>query len=165
MKYLSLILSLTFIQALSAQTKYTEFCGNVFCVDLPAGFNVKDYPENSTDNETYEVTKKGVKFINISASIESRYDMDASINNIQDWYQYILKKRPEISYKLQKDNWFVVSGVDPETGNVFYWKKIWQGEFISDLYIEYPKSKKDQIEPYLGAIAKSFIIHWEETGE
>jgi hypothetical protein len=162
MRYLQFILFILLSNSTEGQTNLKEFCGNVFCIHLPSDFKVTEpYSENNSDHEVYDVSKKGAKFMTITASIESRFSLDDSINTIQDWYQDILKKRPEISYKMQKDNWFIVSGIDPKSGNVFYWKKIWKGEFISDLYIDYPKSKKDEIEPYLSSIAKSFVIHWE----
>lgn len=142
---------------LTAQTKYAPLCGNTFCVDIPSTFKIEEpYDDNNLDHETYIASINGYKFIEINGLLASRFDMDISIENISDWYQHILKIHPEITYKMQKDNWFVVSGVDPESGNIYYWKKIWEGEYVRDLYISYPKSRKSEIEPFIGTIAKSF---------
>lgn len=167
-KTLSLLFLLVSAGIAAAQTQpqvqYKKHCKNVFCVELPTSFKVSGYPDNDADHESYTVTVKGFEMIELNATIESRIDFEEPIDNIQEWYQYSLKKHPEATYKMQKDNWFVLSGVT-EKGDIYYWKKIWQGEFICDMYIEYPKSKKADIEPYLSKIAKSLTIHWVESGQ
>jgi hypothetical protein len=68
----------------------------------------------------------------------------------------ITKSELEISYKTQKGNWFVISGVNKDNGNIVYWKRVSGNSFISDLHIEYPKEGESEISPFISKISKSF---------
>jgi hypothetical protein len=68
----------------------------------------------------------------------------------------IKKSELEISYKTQKGNWFVISGINKDNGNIVYWKRVSGNNFISDIHIEYPKGRESEISPYIAKISNSF---------
>jgi len=116
---------------------------------------INEYPDdNNPDVCDYIVkTKFGLKLIEIHSLINSRFEF----NTVQDLYKEALSKSKfNIIYKIQKSNWFVISGIKKENGNIVYWKRVAGANFISDLYIEYSKSQKNEIEPFLTKISTSF---------
>jgi hypothetical protein len=65
----------------------------------------------------------------------------------------------EITYKAFNGNWFVVSGYEGQ--NVFYLKQILKkdalkNEIFLTFTIEYPKSRKNILDPVIAKVAKSF---------
>jgi len=65
----------------------------------------------------------------------------------------------KITYKAFNGNWFVISGYEGQ--NVFYLKQILKNDELKNeifltLTIEYPKSKKNILDPVTAIIAKSF---------
>lgn len=126
-----------------------------FSVSLPSGWKMEEMWEGSLDFCDYEVkAKDGTKILELHALLNSRFDA----GSITDLYAAALESsKLEIIYKLQKQNWFVISGIDKKTKNIVYWKRIWGEHYVSDLYLDYPKNKETEIAPYIGRIAKSFI--------
>lgn len=157
----TLILSLQIIYAQSSNenVQYKKYTPCSFTVSLPVHFKlVNEYPDDvSPDNCDYIVkTKSGLKLIEIHSLLNSRFEF----NTIQDLYKNaISKSKLNIVYKVQKGNWFVISGTEKTNGNIVYWKRVFGDNFISDLYIEYPKSQKKEIEPFLSKISTSFTPH------
>ena len=62
----------------------------------------------------------------------------------------------EITYNMIGSDFFVISGINKENGNIVYWKRILAAEFVKDLHIEYNQSRKPDIEKYISRISKSF---------
>jgi hypothetical protein len=59
-----------------------------------------------------------------------------------------------VTYKLLKNNWFVVSGT--VSNRVFYQKTILVDDTFKTFRIEYPESQKDAFDKITGEIARSF---------
>jgi len=78
-------------------------------------------------------------------------------STIDEFYDAALKaSKNKITYKVKKETFFILSGIDDKK-NIYYWKRSLGENFLSDLYIEYPPSKKKLIEPYLAIISNSFV--------
>lgn len=126
-----------------------------FTVSLPSNFKVQPmYDDKSSDYCDYSVnTKDGFEIIQLHSLLSSRFEF----SSIKELYEAALSKSElNISYKAQKGNWFVISGIKKENGNTVYWKRVSGNSFISDLHIEYPKSRESEIAPYIAAISSSF---------
>ena len=126
-----------------------------FSVSLPSNFKLLPmYDDKSPDYCDYSVnTKDGLEIIQIHSMLSSRFEISA----IKDLYTNAIKKSElEISYKTQKGNWFVISGINKDNGNIVYWKRVSGNNFISDLHIEYPKGRESEISPYIAKISNSF---------
>jgi hypothetical protein len=125
-----------------------------FSVSLPISWNMEEMNEASLDYCNYEVTlPDGFKAIELHALTNSRFNW----NNIQDLYNASLKAvEMDITYKTQKDNWFVISGIDKKTKHIVCWKRVLGEIYVSDLSIEYPKSREAEIAPFIGRISNSF---------
>lgn len=122
-----------------------------FSVNLPTSFqSVLVY--SSPDYCDYETSVDNVKIIEFTSLNISRFSSDGVV----DLYAKAIESTEiKISYKIQKNNWFIISGTD-SIGNIVYWKRVVGDNFVSDLYIEYNDANKDDIEPYIGEIARSF---------
>lgn len=59
-----------------------------------------------------------------------------------------------VTYKLLKNNWFVVSGY--MGGRVFYQKTIYRNDEFLTFRIDYPEEQKKVFDPITSAIARSF---------
>jgi hypothetical protein len=124
-------------------------------VDLPEHLQlVKENSKPSIDYGDYNIIlEDGYVIGEIHSLTNGRFLLDT----ITDFYESA-QNNPSItiSYKAQSDNWFVVSGTNKETGNIIYWKRIVSEPYISDLEFEYPPKRRQEIEPYLGRISRSF---------
>jgi len=125
--------------------------GDLFTAKIPSTF-VCDKLDSSPDYSRYQSSSKGIKMIEFNSLNISRFES----SDAQHLYNQAVKSSSlKISYKIQKSNWFIISGTK-ENGNIVYWKRVVGDNFISDLYIEYNSSNKNIIEPYIGEISRSF---------
>lgn len=137
------------------EVSYTHHSPCLFEVSLPSTMKLEAmYDDVSSDYCDYHVKgKPGDLFLEFHSLLNSRYEYD----NIKDLYEIALKTtKLDINYKAQKGNWFVISGTNKSNGNTVYWKRVWGEMYVSDLHIEYPKSKASEIEPSIGTISNSF---------
>ncbi|MFN8263765.1 MAG: hypothetical protein U0T07_09585 [Chitinophagales bacterium] len=145
-----------FSQNSNASTQYKKHTPCTFSVSLPIQFKlINEYPgDNNPDICDYLVkTKSGLSLIKLSSLIMSRFEFIT----IKDFYKEAINKSDlNIVYKIQKANWFVISGTKKNNGNIVYWKRVVSANFVSDLYIEYTQSQKKEIEPFLSKISTSF---------
>lgn len=138
-----------------SEVGFTSHTPCSFSVSLPLHFNLQPMEEeDNLDYCDYTVkTKDGFEIIELHSLISSRFDM----SSIKELYQAAINEsKLDISYKIQKGNWFVISGTNKENGNIVYWKRVSGNHFISDLHIEYPKSRESEIAPYISPISNSF---------
>ncbi len=122
-------------------------------IKLPSNFEMKKSSPSSPDFSDYTVTiVDEFEPIEIHSLNKSRFDAIY----IKDFYVRAIKKSElNITYKIQRNNWFIISGVK-SNGNIVYWKRVLGANFISDLYISYPPNRKSLIEPYIATISNSF---------
>ena len=140
-----------------AQVNYTSHHPCTFDIQLPTSFIFEDaFPED----DNLDICNYYVKWSNneILFEVNSNNASRFEYSTMPELYDAAIKNNKlDISYKTQKKNWFVISGINKENKKIVYWKRVLGETFISDLYIEYPSSSKDLIEPYIGTISKSFI--------
>ena len=124
-------------------------------IRLPVNFKMRPmYEETSPDYCDYTVsTADGSELIELHSLLNSRF----KYTDIKGLYDAAIENSElHITYKTKKANWFVISGIDKQNGNIVYWKRIAGENFISDLHIEYPFNRKSEIEPYIATISQSF---------
>jgi hypothetical protein len=137
------------------EVTYKSHTPCTFSVSLPSDFKLQPmYDDKSSDYCDYSVkTKDGFEIIQLHSLLSSRFEF----SSIKELYDAAIKKSElDITYKAQKGNWFVISGTKKENGNTVYWKRISGISFISDLHIEYPKSRESEIASYIATISNSF---------
>lgn len=59
-----------------------------------------------------------------------------------------------VTYKVQEDNWFVVSGYN--NGRIFYQKTIFNDDVIKTFVFEYDESQRELYDPIAKRLEKSF---------
>jgi hypothetical protein len=135
-----------------------------FSIKLPSTFKfVSQDSETSLDYCNYEVRlKDGSIILEVNSLLKTRFTGYEDFKDGESEIKYLYRKalnnsELEITYKIQKDNWFVISGINKSNGKLKYWKRVLGSNFISDLTLEYNKSNSINIEPYLGKISSSFL--------
>jgi len=137
------------------EVSYKSYTPCTFRISLPSNFNLQSiYDDNSPNYCDYSVkTKDGFEILQLHSLLSSRF----AFGTIKELYDAAIKgSYLEITYKLQKGNWFVISGTQKKNGNIVYWKRVLGFNFVSDLWIEYPKSRETEITPYIKTISNSF---------
>jgi hypothetical protein len=132
---------------------YKSYSPCSFTINLPSNFKMKKPWPSSPDFCDYTVTiVDGFEPIELHSLNKSRFGG----GNIKELYVRAVKKSElNITYKIQSNNWFIISGVK-RNGDIVYWKRVLGGNFISDLSISYPPNRKSLIEPYIATISNSF---------
>ena len=143
-------------QPIPSNAAYKTHTPCSFSVSLPANYDLQniDPSEKNPDYCDFEVKDSdGAEIIQIGSLVNGRFEFD----NIADAYKDALQKTDlDITYKVQKENWFVISGFKKANREVVYAKRVWGAHFVSDLYIHFPEAKRPQIEPHIAKISKSF---------
>lgn len=139
----------------SALVNYTTHSPLGVTIDLPEHMKlISENDRSSLDYCDYQIMLDDTIVIGeIHSLTNGRFLLDT----ITEFYEQA-QQNPllTISYKTQKENWFVVSGTYEKSGAIMYWKRIVSEPYVSDLQFEYRPELKDKIEPYLGRISKSF---------
>ena len=155
MRFLLLVtLSIAFSNSFS-QTPFKKHHPCSFYISLPKGFTIKPIEQESNfDYCDYKVkTADKVEVMQLHSLLASRY-MKSDIGTL---YSIELKMEDiNIAYKIQKANWFVVSGTDKKTGHLLYRKTVVGERFVSELRIDYSPKQAAKIEPFIPRIAASF---------
>ena len=130
-----------------------------FELTLPREFSVHPvYGENSNtlDYSDYSIQFNGHEdYITTSTYGLGRVGCGSE----QQCYEEQLKeweKTIDITYKVQKDNWFVISGIGKYSGRVFYLRGSFGDKYMSTLRFAYPPEDKEEVEKYLPLLSKSF---------
>jgi len=167
MKNLILSIFIVIVNLGLTQSSYKLLDDCYFSVMIPTSLEVK-FVDSSPEFCDYELIREKIT-IQIKSLNISHFDPDEAQSLYQEpkensdilisapsLYQEAQKNSGiKISYKIQKYNWFIISGTD-NNGNIVYWKRVVGDNFISDLYIEYDVSKKDIIEPHISKMSSSF---------
>ena len=150
MKIIFTILSLVIVLRTSAQVPMKKYSPCYFSVSLPKTFKLKKEDDAGCD---YIASFNGRNYITLHSLESGRF----MFTDIQQLYDTALKvENMNIVYKTIGKNWFVLSGTDPKTGEYIYWKRLVTENFVSDITFKYPASRKQEIEPYISAIVRSF---------
>lgn len=127
----------------------------MFEIELPIDMKMsKMFNEVSADYCDYQVkTQDGYPIMELHALLNSRFEF----GTIKEAYKAALAtSKLNITYQVQIGNFFIISGYNPTNGNIVYWKRAMGRLYVSDMHIEYNRSRKDLIEKNIARIAKSF---------
>lgn len=113
-------------------------------------------PQGESDNGD------GQKFLSRDGQVEmSVYGSEnASDQSLRDLYQSQLRRegndqsKSQVTYKVLRGNWFVVSGYERE--RIYYQKTISSGGVFKTFRIEYDKSRADVFDKVTKKVAASF---------
>ena len=165
MKKLLILLTLltTFIIAKTIETYYNS------------RFNFSiDYPSDVFVNKFFPTNGDGVILTDKSNTVTltpSGSYMVASDNIVEAYKLYTKWKKEdkdiELTYKVQKDNWFVFSGYNHKNNSIFYEKRFCyvDDENVSVLvgYIfEYPTKEKEKYNKWIKVFNESFVYEVDD---
>ena len=126
-----------------------------FSIEIPVDMKIKSmYDDTSPDYCDYEVSlKDGYGIMELHSMNNSRFELIG----INEFYAAALESSQlNITYQSMGLDYFVISGINEENGNIVYWKRVLGDNFVSDLHIEYDETKKSSIEQHIERISKSF---------
>jgi hypothetical protein len=150
MKNLIVLAFLLLSFSVKSQTIFKTYKHCYFEVSLPTTFKLSREFDDGCD---YVASLRGKQYVEIHSSELGRFEL----STLDEFYAAAVKNRSiNITYKTKGTNWFVISGIDVETKNLIYWKRIITRNYVSDLRFEYPSSAKNDIEMHIGKIAASF---------
>jgi hypothetical protein len=139
----------------SAQDKYSIYSNARFSysISYPEGLLI---PQGEADNGD------GQKFLSRDGRAELIvYGSHNALNqNLRDLYNEQLREgddarsKKTVTYKILRNNWFVVSGYEGD--RVFYRKTIFKGGMFKTFNIEYDKSRADVFDKVTKRVAASF---------
>jgi hypothetical protein len=155
MKYVIFSILLVFAQNVIGETVYKTYSNKRFEYSINYPKDIL-YPQGEADNGD------GQKFLSKEAdatllvygshnindqTIEERYREDSRGGTADN-------PTKVVSYRLLKENWFVVSGY--LSGNIFYQKTILNNNQFKTFYFEYPETKKKFYDPIVKRLSSSF---------
>ncbi len=132
-----------------ADTGWHTYCNARFeqCADIPPNFESDPPPENGD----------GLVFRDaggMSITVSGGYNVDSSTLGVER--EGILGKKEPPTYQAEGANWFVVSG--NEGNNIYYLRKIVTSGVIATLWIEYPRTKKENYVPLVARVSRSLKL-------
>jgi len=156
MRWLIIIILAFIFNDSIAQAQFKKHHPCSFYISLPKSFTIKPIEQESNFDycDLKVKTADKIEVMQLHSLLASRY-MDSDIKTL-----YAIEQKMEdinIVYKLQKANWFVISGTDKKTGHMLYRKTMVGQNFVSELRIDYAPSTASKIEPFIAKIAASFV--------
>lgn len=150
-----------------------EFAEHFFEIDLPDNFELRVSPYGfyerydwvDNDDTMYDIRRLSYDMAGIDIVMEQETSIDISVyslvggrwSNLPDSSEYA--ETINISYYVEKDDWFVVSGIGKYSGELLYIKVSTGHMYSSILRLQYPREKKALIEQYISQLSKSFKSH------
>lgn len=154
------IVLVTFTNELTAQNN--EACSQsktFFYVDTPSDFSIScvyGCEENTMDYADYKISYQDT----LNYITTSSYNLERiPCTSVKECFEEQLLAWSEtinITYKLQKNNWFVISGIGKNSGNIFYLKGYYGVKYFSKIKFVYPQEIKNELKDYVSEISKSF---------
>jgi hypothetical protein len=80
------------------------------------------------------------------------------------WEKELTDRRNTVTYKFKKDNFYVISGVNPN-GYEFYHKVFFYPTYWVEFEITYPHSKHQRYDGWVERIAREFIPALPDNGQ
>lgn len=155
MKYALMLLVLFCAANASAQkaVKNDSYCNARFeyCISYPAGILIPQPEADNGDGRKFFSEDKRVEML--VYGIENALDQTLA-EVYEEESENIPAEGRAVTYKLKKNNWFVVSGI--KSGRVFYRKTIFRNDQFLTFSIEYPPELRSRFDAVTASIAKSF---------
>ena len=129
-----------------------------------------DYPSDILVNKFLPTNRDGVRLTNKTKTVKliASGSYMVSSPNIEEEYKLQRKwknedKDIELTYKVQKENWFVFSGYNHKNKSIFYEKRCCyvDDENVSVLvgyYFEYPIKEKEKYNKWIKVFNESFSL-------
>jgi hypothetical protein len=120
------------------------------------GFSVK-YPANLTiqkDSDNGDGRKLNSND-GFTMSVFGSNEISSKGQSLSELYNSEIIQHKDVTYKVKKTNWFVISGYDGE--NIFYIKKYVGAGSTNTLYLVYPSNLRDKYYDVITIISKSFV--------
>lgn len=148
-----LVLSCCTIAAAQKTANYDTYCNPRFeyCVS---------YPVDVLIPQAIAANGDGRKFVSKDNEVEmlvygTENGLDQTLAGLYaEESKSIPSESRAITYKLKKNNWFVVSGI--KSGRVFYRKTIFRNDQFLTFSIEYPPEQRIRFDSITAKIAASF---------
>lgn len=157
--HILLVLGLFLTLKAQAQENYKSYCNSsyMFCMSYPQNLLVPQEESPKGDGREF-LAKTGKAKITTwgneapSYAIEGVSDFDKP-TEVKSVFEQAMEGK-KVSYKVLKNDWFVISGTDAE-GNIFYQRTQLKGLTFITVLIAYPSTEKTIWDKECGKIAGS----------
>jgi hypothetical protein len=129
-----------------------------FSLTYPSSLIPGPWPTNGAGQEFHSLSKEVSVFAQGSHTHE---DIGETLESF--WRKELSERGETVTYKLKKDNYYVISGVN-SNGYEFYHKMFFfPGRWI-EFEITYPHAKNDVYDPWVERIARDFNPSLPDNG-
>lgn len=121
-----------------------------FKIDYPSFLTMGAAPQNGDGREF--ISDGG----EIRLWVHSSYYTDEPL--AAQYNQELNDQSVTITYKVLRDNWYVISGIDNDTDKLFY-KKVYYSrnvDQIRTMYLSYPQTKQNEFDIIIPHLIKTF---------
>jgi len=124
-----------------------------FSIDYPSSIFInKEFPANG-DGVTMISENKKVTLVVSGTNAVITQDIKEIYKRYTQWLEE--KKDTKLTYKVQKKNWFTLSGFKNKKKTIFYEKKVLLNEETFGYYLEYPAVEKKKYSRIIKILNKS----------
>ncbi len=129
---------------------YNTYCNARYnyCITYPSSLIPQKEADNGDGRKFLSKDKNVVLIVYHTYGIQETPEM-----NLKEEYNRLLKDS-EVTYKVFKQNWFVVSGY--KQNKIFYQKSYIDEDGLKIFILEYPVDQKDKWNRECGKISESF---------
>ncbi|MDS1029959.1 hypothetical protein RDV78_05540 [Bacillota bacterium LX-D] len=117
-----------------------------FSMEYPSHFETAEEPANNDGRIFYSPDKKA------KMTVFASYN--AADETLRSLYNDEIDSHSNVTYKVKRRDWFVVSGIDGET--IFYKKIMMEDDVIYTFLLECPQDEKSYYAPIIEHIVKTF---------
>jgi hypothetical protein len=131
-----------------------------FSISLPKNFSIScvyGCEQNTLDYADYKISYMDTLNFITTSSYNLGRTLCATPQECYEKQLFRWRKTINITYKIQKNNWFVISGIGKNSGNIFYLKGYYGEKYFSILKMVYPQGLNNELEKNISEISKSFI--------
>lgn len=156
----TILLSVTFTKKVDAQENIAYSQSKAFFnINIPQGFSIScayGCEENTVDYADYKISYDDTLTYITASSYNLGRTPCSTPKECYDEQLLEWSKTITITYKIRRDNWFVISGIGKNSNNIFYLKGYYGEKYFSKLLMIYPQEFKNEFDNYVPEISKSF---------
>ena len=156
-KFIILTLLTIQLSIVRAEAPYSEYRNNRFSFSIPYPTDLL-YPQGESDNADGQV------FLSRDAQIELRcwggYSLDKPLEIKYKNSMSLEKNRSKktvITYKIKKNDWFVIGGVDNVNEIIFYRKVFLVDDVFKECVITYPENEEKKMDKIVSKIFNEIV--------
>jgi len=122
-----------------------------YSIDYPQDFLIPIPSESSDDGQTFRSSDKRAMLSVLGRHVDPTMTIDRIFQAQQ---KSDAEHNRQITYRVQKQNWFVISGLEDD--KIFYQKAVLTGNSVAEIFMLYNETLSTIFEPIVDRVSRSF---------